>query len=378
MHQILATVAVVSAALKDARDCDPMFLTPDEKAAAVVDLGRVEAQLLELRLRVLAEAGDVAEVSAARDAAAWLAPRLHEEYAALRSELELGRSLQAFPVLSAALADGRIGRAHAVVAVRALEALDVGPDILARAESALAEEAQRLTPSQLRKAGRYLLAVIDPDAADEAEARAIADEEAGADRQTRLALKQRGDGTTRISGVLPDLAAAHLRTCLEAFTQPRVAGLAADGRRLPTPRLAGLALCDLIESIDPRTLPDHGGDTTTVIVTVSLEDLRRDLGAAALGGIESSERLSASAVRRLACSARIIPAVLGSASEVLDLGRSARLFSKAQRKALRSRHATCQAVDCTVRSVWTDAHHQDPWSRGGGTDLNNAVLGALP
>ena len=374
MHQILATVHTVAAALKDVRGADPIFMTPAEKANALVDLARVEAQLLELRLRVLAEADDLAEASASRDAAAWLAPQVHDEYVSARADLALAQSLRRFPVLSGALAEGQILRAHVMTAIRALEALDTDPETLARAESALVEEAQRLTPAELRKAGRHLLAIVDPDAADEAEARALEAEEVRADRQARLSLKELGNGTTRISGLLPDLEAAHLRTCLESFMQPRVAGLDADGRRLPTARLAGLAFCDLIHATDPATLPDHGGDTATVMVTISLEALRTDLGAAALGGLDSSHRLSAQAARRLACTARILPAVLGADSEVLDLGRSARLFSKAQRKALRTRQATCQAADCTVPSVWTDAHHRDPWSRGGSTDLDNAVL----
>lgn len=375
MHQILATVHAVCAALKDARDCDPLFLSPAEKASALVDLSRLEAQVLELRLRVLAEASELAEATGERDAAAWLAPHLHAEYAAVRADLEFARSLRRFTILSTALAEGSITRAHATIATHALEALpDVDPDTLARAEAALVDEATRLTPKQLRRVGRHLLAVIDPAAADEAEARALLGEEHAADRVTRLVMKPLGDGTTRIAGLIPDHAAAHLRTCLEAFTQPRVAALAADGRRLPTPRLNGLALCDLIHATDAATLPDHGGDTTTLVVTVSLDALRADLAAATLGGVDSDDRISAEAARQLACTAKIIPAVLGTDSQVLNLGRSARLFNKAQRKALRTRHSTCHTVDCTVPSVWTDAHHQDPWSHGGTTNLDNAVL----
>ena len=375
MHQILATVQVVSAALKDVRDCDPMFLSPAEMASALVDLSGVEAQVCELRLRVLAEADGLAEESAARDAAAWLAPRINAEYAAVRSDLELARSMACLPRVSAALHDGLITRAHAVTIARSLAALPAsGADVIDQAEAALVTEAQRLTPKQLRAVGRHLLAVVDPEGAEDAEGRALLAEEQAADRATRLTLKPLGDGTTRINGLLPDHAATHLRTCLEAFTQPRIAGLAADGRRLPTARLAGLAFADLIHHLDPATLPDHGGDTTSVVVTVSLDALRNELGTATLGGTDSPDRVSAATARRLACTAKIIPAVLGADSEVLNLGRTARLFTKAQRKALRTRHATCQAADCTVPSVWTDAHHQHPWSHGGLTDLTNAVL----
>ena len=71
----------------------------------------------------------------------------------------------------------------------------------------------------------------------------------------------------------------------------------------------------------------------------------------------------------------ILPAVLGGASEVLDLGRTRRLFSRAQRRALALAHPECQAEGCTVPATWCEAHHcRDPWARGGRTDLADGTL----
>ena len=180
----------------------------------------------------------------------------------------------------------------------------------------------------------------------------------------------RYDGTARITGVVPAEAAHRFRTYLQAFTQP--GKLETDLAR--PDQLTGHAFCDLLERIDPTTLPAHGGDATTVIVTIPLAELRRELGAAALGGLDSNDRIRAAEARRLACTAQIIPAVLGSTSQVLDLGRTSRLFNPAQRKALRARHATRQVDGCDIPSTWCDAHHEDSWSRGGRTDLKNALL----
>jgi hypothetical protein len=108
-----------------------------------------------------------------------------------------------------------------------------------------------------------------------------------------------------------------------------------------------------------------------VFVTVSLEQLRAELGA---GDLIGADRLTASEVRRLACTASIIPAVLGGKSEILDLGRGARLFDKAQRKALRLRDRRCRAEGCTVPAPWCEAHHKQPWSTGGRTDLADGIL----
>jgi len=118
-------------------------------------------------------------------------------------------------------------------------------------------------------------------------------------------------------------------------------------------------------------MPAHGGDATTVIVTVPLEELRKELGVAELG----PDKLTAGEVRRLACTGRIIPVVLGGKSEVLDLGRSSRFFRPAQRKAMVVRDRECRADGCTVPTTWCEAHHWGtPWAKGGSTDLEHGIL----
>jgi hypothetical protein len=109
-----------------------------------------------------------------------------------------------------------------------------------------------------------------------------------------------------------------------------------------------------------------------VVVTIGLESLRSELGVAGLLGTE--DRITAGQARRLACTAKLVPAVLGKQSELLDLGRSARLFSAAQRKAMRIRDRRCRAEGCGTAASWCEAHHLQPWSRGGPTDIALGVL----
>ena len=151
--------------------------------------------------------------------------------------------------------------------------------------------------------------------------------------------------------------------------------------RLPYPRRLGQAFCQFLEAIDPTRLPVHGGDATTVIVTIPLASLKAQLGAADLLGAGlvpgddlTGDRITAAQARRLACTAKILPAVLGGDSLPIDLGRAKRLFTPAQRKALLIRDQTCRAEGCDTPGTWCDAHHTDPWHTGGPTDLANAVL----
>ena len=88
----------------------------------------------------------------------------------------------------------------------------------------------------------------------------------------------------------------------------------------------------------------------------------------------AGEKITASEVRRMACQAGIIPAVLGGKSEALDLGRSKRLFTAAQRKALMLKYRTCAVDGCHVRAEQCEAHHVNPWAAGGDPDLENGML----
>lgn len=84
--------------------------------------------------------------------------------------------------------------------------------------------------------------------------------------------------------------------------------------------------------------------------------------------------LSAGQVRRLACEGEVIPVVLGSDSQILDVGREFRLATPGQIKALRYRDEGCTFPGCTVPPEWCIAHHVIWWSHGGATDLDNLAL----
>ena len=63
--------------------------------------------------------------------------------------------------------------------------------------------------------------MIAPEIAEQAEATRLADLEAHAADRTRMTVRRHGDGTTRISALVPDAVATRLATYLEAFTNPR-------------------------------------------------------------------------------------------------------------------------------------------------------------
>ncbi|MFD1248719.1 DUF222 domain-containing protein [Nocardioides ginsengisoli] len=372
-------------------DVQPVFMTARDKESALVELHRIEAEVAELKCRVLAGADDVASAHGARDAAAWMAYATASEPAAARAELRLGRALESHPVIAAGMRAGQVSAAQARVIVDAIDELpaDVGPDLLARAEQTLVGFAGRHRPSELRRLGRRILEVVAPEVADAHEGEELEAEERRAREAASLRFRDQGDGRTRISGVLPTSVTDRLQHYLQAYTSPRqrperpgrpdgldgfgASATSAAGERVPQHRAYARAFAALLELLDPDQLPEHGGDATTVLVTLSLEQLRAELAVAEVIVGDGCTMISAQEARRLACQAAIIPAVLGGNGEVLDLGRARRFHSRAQRRALRLRDRRCRGEGCTIPAAWTEVHHLAPWSQGGATDLDHAA-----
>ena len=87
----------------------------------------------------------------------------------------------------------------------------------------------------------------------------------------------------------------------------------------------------------------------------------------------NGSELSDETIRRLACEAEIIPLVLDGKSVPLDVGKSKRLATAYQRRALAAVHETCAIDGCSVKFSHCEPHHIDYWENGGPTDLNNLV-----
>ncbi|QCX26573.1 DUF222 domain-containing protein [Nocardioides jishulii] len=395
-HSLTTLVGLLREQVKSVADLNPVFMPTVDKVDVLGELVALESQVAALRLRVMASAGDVAVESGDRSVAAWLSRTQRLRRSDCVADGRLAEALDRdLPVLSTALREARVNLAQARVIAAAVGELPdrVGAEVIAKAEAELVRLAADHDPKDLTVLGRRILQIVDPERFEDEERRRLQGAERQAALRQRLRLRAVGDGLTRISGVLPDAVAARLATYLHAFTNPRLAegavrGSADDagtaegeergfGQAVNRPRRLAEAFGQLLETLDPKRLPIHGGDATNVTVTISLDALRDGLGVATLdNGVpgDGFEAITAAHARRLACNARIIPAVLGSDSEVLDLGRASRLFTKAQRRALLLRDRTCRAEGCDIPGTWSEAHHLRPWQGGGETDLHNAVL----
>jgi hypothetical protein len=338
------------------------------------------------------------------------------------------------PVLAAtgrALATGELSRAHAdavLASVRALPTLPadtgVGRDgdgggeqaetreqLVARAEAWLLGQCGQFDPATVRRLGREVAHALDPSDVLAGELAAAARDE--------LWLTPTDTGRVRVRGELDQVTGALLVTLVDAGAGPRPSAEDGPDRRPPATRRAHALgeVLRLAANADPKIA---GGLRPHLIVTIPHDSLcdalrrhgnRRGVrghgGRGSRGGqqhpalsgapgdpellpglpeppaeqgprrmavTETGTTISAGWARKLACDATIIPTVLGSASEPLDIGRASRVIPPGLRRALITRDRGCAFPGCRRPPRWADAHHIRHWADGGATALNNLVL----
>lgn len=169
--------------------------------------------------------------------------------------------------------------------------------------------------------------------------------------------------------------AAIVQAAIDPLAPPRPA-CGPDGLPAPDPRTPATRRADALLEIVARGVASPGAapstDRAKVVVTIDLPVLEGRVHGAGLA--LTGQVLSADTVRRLACDAEVIPAVLGTAAAPLDVGRAHRLVPPAIRHAAWIRDGGCTYPSCSVPPSWCDAHHVTHWADGGSTSLANTAL----
>ncbi len=136
----------------------------------------------------------------------------------------------------------------------------------------------------------------------------------------------------------------------------------------------GRTVRDDSDETDSGTKANPGRrNTTDLIVLIDFETIRDGLRRHSICETGNGTGINTATARRLACEAGIIPAVLDTTGELLDLGRRQRLATPAQRRALRILHPTCAFGTCGTAFNHCHIHHVIPWEHGGPTDLVNLL-----
>lgn len=307
-----------------------------------------------------ADARQVTVTHCGRTTRSWLVEEqlLGSDEAARR--MKVARMLPYYPVLAAAMAAGEVTHEHVRVILRCLRGLPLSLHEAAEAE--LTEAAKYADPGSLGRLCREIRTRMG-----------VEDAEAAAERRYAsrwLTASHTLDGMVHLEGMLDPESGATLTAALTPLMQR----LGSEDDRTTGQRRAD-ALADLARfSLRGARLPDHNGDRPHVMVTIPWSELRNGIGAgqlshATLNGYE----VTPATARRLACDADIIPVVLGGRGEVLDLGRSSRLFSRAQRRARALEDGGCVWPKCQAGLDRCHVHHLDFWWQGGRTDKDRGA-----
>ncbi|QGG41811.1 HNH endonuclease signature motif containing protein [Aeromicrobium yanjiei] len=374
----------LSSLSEDAAAIEPWSLTAAElrEVATAVQRTRTGLDALASRLAGAAEAMGLPKEDGAASTSAWLADLTGVSKAEAGRLVGLARvTTSNTEATRAAWAAGTISTDQAGVIMRAIDALPdwCGDEERGDAEAHLIQLAGHHNLDDLKRLANRVLEVIDPDGADEVLGKQLAEQEKRAWDATRLAMRARGDGTTRGTFVIPDQFADTLRAAVEGIAAPRRNAENAvrhamsidDLTSLPHAQRLGLAFLELIEHMRKDALPQAGGLAATVTINVDLDKLRSGLGTATTS---SGAEVSVATAQRIACNAHLVTLYLDSDSRVADLGMSKRLYDRYQRLALAARDRGCVWAGCDRPPSWCEAHHLTFWSEDGPTDLDNAAL----
>jgi len=241
------------------------------------------------------------------------------------------------------------------------EARDRYPQEFEHHEHVFADTATYLSTRDLRRAVGHWEQQVNYDQAL-GDARSV-------DQLRSFHHSQTYDGLWASKGTFSPEGGHIIDTALNAICDP--SNLNGDGRS-PTQRRA-----DAVVELS-RFWLDHNADAVTSggekpHITVTL-DYRILTGALRQLPEIGGTAVDPETIRRLTCDAAIIPMVLGSDSEPLDVGRRTRTIPAALRRALEHRDGGCRWDGCTAPVSWCDAHHKIHWANGGRTSLANTML----
>jgi hypothetical protein len=274
------------------------------------------------------------------------------------------------PGLADALDDARVTAGHVDAVTKATKGLegDQRQELIDRVEAGLLDVAEAATVEEFRR--RLALEVKHiqrDDGVDRFERQR---------RATRLRSWTDGEGMWCISGRFDPVTGVRLSARLDAAANALFAesppGTCPSDPVEKQRHLAALALAELIDGNGGGARP--GRPEYVVVVDSSQGDgaggpvvdwgVPVEVPYRVLAGMVDDGDVHAVVVRN-----GVVLHALGE----LCLGRSTRLASRAQRRALRALYSTCAIPGCSVRYDRCKLHHVTWWRHGGGTDLDNLL-----
>jgi hypothetical protein len=301
----------------------------------------------------------------------------------VRKVMSRTETIGSVPVFGEALAEGNVTSAHVDALSSGLKILGEQSDKLIERAPELLVTAQTMTADEFTKFVRRTAQTLSDDGG-------VGRFETQR-RQTFLRHWVDADGMTNLFGKFDPERGSIVSSLLDAGVEAMFHSgdgevpIECDASVEPNDHRRALALVAMLQG-RPDGLTDIalGGSScdrparAEIVVHIDYELLaggagERQIGAERTCRTLNGSELSVETIRRLACEAEIIPLVLDGKSVPLDVGKSKRLATTYQRRALAAVHETCAIDGCSVKFSHCEPHHIDYWENGGATDFNNLV-----
>jgi hypothetical protein len=346
LHALAGELAAAVAA-------DTSGLLATEVLPEVFGAGR-QIDLLTCRLIERADRSGAFKVDGAATTTQYVKNVSGESGAWAGKRVKLGRALaDRMPMTGKAWEAGDLGIDHAQVIANTIREQDY--DLALDMEGFLAEHAAGLNVEQLKTVAAELLAAAAPETSDDEAARKRAAQ--------HLSFSETLNGMWRLDGWLDPEAGLIVSNAIAAFTRKPDPDGDVLTESAPHRRAEALVQMAKHATAHAEDCNGQGGNRSTIIVGLSHQSLVDGLGTA---GTPDGKRLPAAAARRLACDAGIIPAVYGSDSQILDLGRLTRTIPAGLRRFVIARDGGCVFPGCDRPPAWTEIHHREHWTRDEG------------
>ncbi len=280
------------------------------------------------------------------------------------------KALDDAPSFADALETGKIGAEHVDALANATTGLDdtIKAELLEQQESLLAAAASK-TPEEFTRVCRDRIRKLERDH--------------GISRNKQ----QRNDTylrrkINRATGMTEGRLAFHPELANQIFNaiDREIAAMIAAGERAGDPeflerryqrdRLAAEALGRLVAGGHDRERPLEAD--VTYIVDHETAETRR-LHAHSICETGDGIPVPPESVRRALCNGFITPVILGTDGVPINVGRTHRTATRAQRRALRAIYRHCAHHGCDVPFDRCEIHHIDWFEHGGTTDLHNLL-----
>ncbi len=303
------------------------------------------------------------ELDGSLSPAAWLTLRTTLPVRDARRLVTTARIVDRHPEIAERLADGRVTASHvntmARVVTREREPL------LAEHAVTLVEAAQTLGPDDFAQVMRRWAALAD-DQLDK-------DPFASKWQRRSFHVSETLDGWAALGGLLDPVGRHTVITALDHLEPPDPTDMP-DGPRSLSQRRADALVALAHHYLRGGTL---SGNPPHLNVVVDLPAITGDPAEQLTARMELDGvgTITRQALHQLACDGALSRVLMAGDSEILDMGRTERFATPAQRRAVAIRDRHCQFPSCRRLPPWCDVHHILGWfTDDGPTDLNNLIL----